>query len=98
MTGRFALASLADLLDQDGNRSALAHAFDVVDVAQVLAVDVERERLVADDLDAVEVVTVEDVDRALVAAAFHQVGEDPGDGERAQADRRDDVEPVLEPG
>ncbi len=66
----------------------------MLDVAEILAVRVQRHRVVADDLDAVDVVCVEHV-RVARMPEQHRPGRVD---ERAppHADRRDDVEAELE--
>src|SRR5262249_33451804 len=57
----------------DLHRTALGFEDRVVDVAQVLAVDLERQRAVAHDLDAIGVVLVEHVPRRLLPLAANRI-------------------------
>src|SRR6476646_9012231 len=64
-------------LDKHGNGAALGLEDRVLDVPEVLAVDLQRQRPVAGDLDPVEVVPVEQVTRARLAAAGEDVTQQP---------------------
>src|SRR5581483_4291464 len=98
---RVALCHLSHLpgrvvrLHEDRDRPALGHEDGLLDVAEVLAVGVERRRPVADDLDAIEVVAVE-----RVAASAGMAGQDrEGEGDErttAHTDGRDEIEAELE--
>ena len=78
--------------------SRLASNTASVDVAEVLAVGLQRQRAVAADDDPVEVVARDDVVRLELALAAHDVAAaSRGTSRRPHARRRDEVEPVLEP-
>ena len=81
---------------EDVDRVALGLEHDVLDVAEILAVGLQRQRPVARDLDPVDVVRVEHVARRLLAAAPSDVRERAA-ATRRDADRRDEVEAELEP-
>ena len=68
----------------------------VLDVSEVLAVDLERQRPVADDLEPVGVVHVDEVARARpVAAAERATSAMRGMSARAHPLRRDEIETAL---
>ena len=67
-------------------------------VAEVLAVRLERQRDVAVNLDAVEVVSREDARRTGHPAAGQHAGEQARRRERRHANRRDEVQTELEAG
>src|SRR5687768_10632461 len=80
---------------EDLDRVALALEGRLVDVAQILAVDLERLRLRTANLEPVEVVPVED--------SWHPPAEDardgePRDGPGPNPPGRDEIEAALEPG
>src|SRR4051812_10824271 len=82
--------------DEHGQRLALGLELGALDVTEVLAVRLERQRPVADDLDPVEVVRVRDVRAAQRRAPGREVGEQARDVHRPDRPRRHEVEPELE--
>src|SRR2546421_984499 len=84
-------------LDEHRERAALGLEDRLGDVAEVLAVDLERERPVAGDLDPVEVMPVEHVRVFDLPAAAEEVAEVARDGACGDTGRGDQVEAELEP-
>ena len=67
-------------------------------VPQILPVRLERHRLVGDDLDPVEVVTVDDVRRSRLTPTESEVPEQAGQRARGHPPRSEEIETELEPG
>ena len=90
---------MAETLDKHGNRAALGLEDRVLDVAEVLAVDLQRQRPVAGDLDPVEVVPVEQrrAERAWPRPVTRWRSR-RGSVDGAHPLRRDQVEAELEAG
>src|SRR5919109_909144 len=81
-------------LQQDLCRSAFGRKLGALDVADVLAVDLERERTVGAQLDLVEVVQVEDA-AGLRRPCGDPGGDEPWNRQRADRPRGDEVETVV---
>ena len=74
---------MAETLDKHGDRAALGLEDRVLDVAEILAVDLQRQRPVAGDLDPVEVVAVDAASRARTRPAGDEVAKQARQGRRA---------------
>ena len=83
-------------LDEHRDRRPLGLEDGVLDVSEVLAVDVQRQRDVAADLDPVEVVLAEEP--AIARRGRSGREPPPTAARRRDLDRRDEVEAVLELG
>ena len=88
----------AGYLPQHRDRVALGLEHGVLDVTEVLTVGLERLRLVAVDLDPIEVVAVHHVSGPVLPAAEQRVADEARQRRRADAARRDEVEAEVEPG
>src|SRR4051794_33142831 len=82
--------------DEDVDRVALCFEHDPVVVAEVLAVRLHWEQPVARDLDGAEVVAVDDLGIALLAAAAHDVADVARHTPQLEAGQADDIEAELE--
>ena len=76
-----------DPLDQHGHGVALRLEQDIRDIAEILAVGLKRQRTVADDLGAIDVACIEDVARALLAGASHDVRDESAAARSARSVR-----------
>src|SRR4029077_18391552 len=80
---------------QNPDRIPLGFEDDGLDVAEVLAVDLKRQRTVRANLDPVEIMTVDDVLCVLPTAA-ERIAEQARDPRRPDPPGRNEVEPELE--
>src|SRR6476619_286808 len=94
--GSPSLGERTRLRRQNPDRIPLCLEDDGLDIAEVLAVDLKRERAVGANLDPVEIVAVEDILRMLATTSecVAKQARDPG---RSDPLGRNQIEPELEP-